>query len=489
MIAVAAIVCAVSVTPTYGQSFLNKISKGLDSVNKELDKLAGKGETTGKQPKAANRLPETINTGGTQAYHAVSVRSFSPQVDISLESCIREGRKVTITFYATNQGEDVVFDRLGISKNVINQTEETKIIGDNGESYEMKHYSVGSDNELSLRTTFTSGVRLKGILEIYGVPTQVKQLALVNIAGLMIVQSGQNNFIPLSFSFKNVPVYTMQQTLQMMNALPLLTIKEPWVEKAPEKNYTVESVEFTDKYTKVDLLYKNTKYNPEAHLTIHTQPEICILANGQTYPLIGYSGITARNGDVAIKYNSTGRYSYIFEPVPTNIASFDILGEEIRGITIKSSIDIPKTKGVFQSLDTAYDAYDKRPRMTAADRAKYKIDQIKDVDLQKQPNNQLSKGKLIYKCNKGTLETFLLIVIDQITNEYLASYDQQGNLIDCIRIGVVSAYGGDRGYADISGDKITAYSWYPTEDENESGDSKIEYRVGENLKFIKQDTP
>lgn len=469
-------------SPVCSQSFLNKIAKGLDKVNEGLDKIAGK-----PSKYSANKLPEKTNENTNKAYNGVMVRSFSSQVSIVLESCIREGGKVTVTYFLTNNGPDLTIQSLGVKKNILNKTEETLIIDSNGGGHELRYYSIGGANDLSIKLPIPSGVRLRGTLEIYNVPLSIKQFSLINIAGLLDKTTDSDSFVPFSFSFRNVPIYTMQQVLQDMNAVPSLVVKEPSVESLPDENYFVESVIFTDKYTKVDLGYRNTKYNPEAYLTLNDPSEISILVDGKRYPIIGYYGITDRKGDVTIKYNTVGRYSYIFEPVPNNITAFDITGDDLNGITIKSSINIPKTKGMFQSLDTKYNAFYKQPRMTQADRLRYKIDNIKHSDFPKQiPNTKLAKGKLLYKNEKGRIETFLVVVPDQITTEYLVSYDNKGNIIDCINIGDISAYGGDRGYADISGDKIIVYSSYPAEGDEEEGKSVTEFKVTANLKFIKQ---
>lgn len=488
---ITALFCVCTLTPSYGQGILNRINKGLNKVNKELDKLSGKEEkdkSDGRKTKETmNRLPETANTGQNGMYGNVLVRSFRPDVHLSLESCVREGNKVTITYFLTNNGNDFTISELGIKKSVINKVEETMIMDDKGSANELRHFSIGGANELSIKKPVPAGVPLKSVLEIYNVPLAAKQLTLVNIAGLFDKTANTDIFVPFSFAFRNVPIYTKQEVLQAMNATSLLTVKKPYVEKLADENFVVEAVEFTDKYTKVDLLYNNKKYNPVAYLTPDDMNNINLSAGGKTYDLIDYMGVTPRKHDVAIKYNQAGRYSYIFEPLPTDTEIFDLAGEGIIGVTIKdNTINIPKTKGMFQSLDTNYDAYYKQPRMTANDRAKYKINTIRHTDFPEQlPNNQLAKGKSIYKCNKGSLETFLVVVTDQVTSEYLVSYDKAGKVIDCICIGVISAYGGDRGYAEISGNKVTVYSSYPTEDENDSGESVTDYRINPDLRFVK----
>lgn len=482
------LICMCVATPTYGQNILKKINKGLQKVNKELDKLAGKEEKAekGESGKTTTGLYETANSGQNAMYSDVLIRSFSTHVNIVLESCVREGRKVTITYLLTNNGPDFTISQLGVKKNIINKEEETLIIDDRGNGNELRHFSIGASDELSIKLPIPSGVPLKGVLEIYNVPLTAKRLSMVNIAGLLDKAANSDIFVPFSFAFRNVPIYTKQQVLQSMNATPILTVEAPSVEKLQDENFTVEHVEFTDKYTKVDLMYNNKLYNPVAYFYLPDVNEYYITAGGNTYALLDYMGTTPRKGDTSVPYNQQGRYSLIFEPLPTNIVAFDIPAEGISGITISNVINIPPTKGVFQSLDENFDTYYKHPRMTAADRTRYKINSIKHENISPQlPNSQLAKGKAIYKCDKGRLETFLVVVTDQVTSEYLVSYDKAGNVIDCIGIGDISAYGGDRGYAEFVGNTVTVYSSYPTEDENDSGESVTTYIINPELRFVR----
>ena len=481
--------CLAVASPSYGQGFLNKINKGLEKVNNELDKIAGKepsSKGSKKTSKGTPQLADVANNSENEAYKGVLIRPFNPQINIELISCLRQGSKVTIAYMMTNNGPDFTISELGVSKNVINQTEETVIVDNNGRNCELRYYTFGGSENTKYQLTLLPGVPVRCELEIYNVASTAKSLALVNIAGYYKTNkpgtADESQYF--SFAFKNVPIYTVEQTLQMMNPIVLTTIKLPYVEVCDENN-VIESVQITDKYTKIDFTYTNEKYNPTAHLVIDPKNNPAISVNGMTYGMLFSKGITTRQGDVTIKYNGSGDYSLIFEPIPANTVSFNIDGENFSGVTLISDIDIPATKGIFPSLDVKYNAYYKQPRMTAAERTKYKIDNIKIKDFPTQiQNSQLAKGKTIYTCDKGRIVTFLFIVADQITKEYMVSYDPKGNVIDCIDIGTISAYGGDRGYADISGDKVVVYSSYPAE-EGEDGDSVTEYRITPKLKFIK----
>lgn len=146
-------------------------------------------------------------------------------------------------------------------------------------------------------------------------------------------------------------------------------------------------------------------------------------------------------------------------------------------------VNIPKNKGVM-SLNDAYNQYDNRKRMTASEREKFRINKIKHPDFDNKWNNsQLAFGKDIYSGEQGTLVSLLYIEKEHASTEFLVSYDKQGNFIDCISIGSVSAYGGDRGECVFNGNKLTArFSFI---EEGGGGITSIEYEITPALKFKK----
>lgn len=488
------IIAAITVTalsPSYSQGFLNKINKGLDKINKGLDDLNKELDKKAKK----GGVGEAANLTDNEAYKSVLIKSFSSQVEITLESCIRDGNKVIITYYLTNKGKDFTISNLGTKKTIMNPDDETLIVGDNGRNYTLKYYELGNVNTNTLsRLNLPSSVRLKGKFEIDGVSPNVKQFSLINIAGLVLVKQNPDDFKPFSFSFRNVPVYSFDESLAMMNPKELLTIDEPSVSKITLENTGIRSVTITDKYTRVDCYWTNTQFNPQGSIFLTDAESSWIEMEGNKYMLLQYAGIGARKDDVWVKYNQTINFTCVFEPIPANSTSFDMHSgdEDINfiGVNLRedesSRINIPETTGLFTSLDIRYDAFYKRTRMTATDRKKYQIDKVKHEFISSTiPNNQLAKGKLIYQGNEGRIETFLYIIQDNVTYEFLVSYDKAGNYLDCICLGSLSAYGGDTGYAEISGNKIITHSYYPPEEGEEELEYLVEYKVKPNLHFSK----
>ena len=155
------------------------------------------------------------------------------------------------------------------------------------------------------------------------------------------------------------------------------------------------------------------------------------------------------------------------------------------------TVDNTPTTSVI-SMDDAYDKYYKRERITDEERQELKIDNIKFKDLGsaanlgKHKNKMLSKGKLIYSGANGRLETIMLIenAPDGNIFEYLVSYNAQGEYVDCIRVGCIFPYAGDRGSAKIDLKSVTYTSFYPAEGEDEDGESIYKYTVTEDLKFV-----
>jgi hypothetical protein len=129
--------------------------------------------------------------------------------------------------------------------------------------------------------------------------------------------------------------------------------------------------------------------------------------------------------------------------------------------------------------------YTKLKRITAEERKSLQIDQIRleDVDMNKYLNKQIAKGKTIYKSVEGRMETFLVIVEDNATYEYLISYDALGNYVDCITFGQHILYAGDLQTGHIEGNKIKlSYSWAEPGSEWGEGISMI-YTIMDDLHF------
>lgn len=484
-----AVLISASASPAYSQGFLDKISKGVEKINKKLDDLTKSGD----QETVKSAETTYLNNSGSEAYKNVQIKSFSSQIDLVLESCIRDGNKVIITYYLANKGNDLTILRLGAKKTIINPNDETLIVGNDGKNYSLTYYELGNVNTNTVsRLTLPSGIRLKGKFEIANVSAATRQFSLVNIAGLIELKRNPDDFKPFSFSFKNVPIYSLDETLAMQNPTTLSVVENPGIQNISLENTGIKSITLTDKYTRVDCFWKNTQFNPQGSIFVENMESCYIEAGGKKYALVQYAGMGARREDVWVKYNQTADFTYIFEPVPATTSSFDIHGDGISftGVNLKeeptTGINIPQTTGLFTALNTAYDAFYGKTRMTAADRKNYQIDKVKhEFIIAALPNADLAKGKTIYQGNEGRIETFLNIRKDNGTNEYLVSYDKDGNYKDCICIASLSEYGGDRGYGVICGNKVVVHSYYPAEEGEPDLEYLTEYTIKPDLAFSK----
>lgn len=140
---------------------------------------------------------------------------------------------------------------------------------------------------------------------------------------------------------------------------------------------------------------------------------------------------------------------------------------------------IPKVRGVL-SLNDLYDQYDNRTRITEAERTVLQVNSIQTGDFNAYwPNTKLSIGKPLYSGAEGKLQSILFIEKDHVVREFLVSYDAEGNVVDCISIGSISTYGGDRGECIIEGNTVNTISTYP------EGTSYVTYKVTPQMKFEK----
>lgn len=152
----------------------------------------------------------------------------------------------------------------------------------------------------------------------------------------------------------------------------------------------------------------------------------------------------------------------------------DVITDTPSGIT---TVNINKTSSIIQ-IDDDYNAHEKKSKMTANERKSLKIDNISCITTK----DYLVKGKTILKNNTGSIESILSIVDDHATIEYLISYDSRGNYIDCLEIGLIMYYAGDRASSIIEGDKIFYQSEW-SEPGSESGTVYKNYQITPQLTF------
>ncbi|MDR2138359.1 MAG: hypothetical protein LBP50_02250 [Tannerella sp.] len=98
--------------------------------------------------------------------------------------------------------------------------------------------------------------------------------------------------------------------------------------------------------------------------------------------------------------------------------------------------------------------------ITAAERERLRIDTIATDGVKAKSNRELARGKQIYRGPEGTLETFAVMAEDDSTAIYLASYDLQGKLLDCIRIEGGRMHSGDKRKCIVEGNRMKIrYAW------------------------------
>lgn len=486
------------------QSWLKKAAKAIDKAGRDIDKQMKKIDEALQEPatestannstgtEAAASAPSTGWSEG-QDYSGVKIKSFHSQIDIILESCIKDGSTVTITYLMKNRGPVLNFTNLGTPKTIINPDDETTIIDNLSNSYTIKYQTFGTDYGSRVGGSIPEGISKRGTIEIEGVKPNAKSFALVNMAGLL---SGGTKSVPFSFSFRNLPIYTPEDLQR--SAKVIEKIVKPYVEKQMSPDVVIDAITITDRNTKVDLTWTNNKYNSYGYIFLENPEKNWIEVNGKRYELIRFNGIGKRNGEWRVDYKKSVSYSLIFEKIPQGVTPFNIYHEgwDFIGVRAKApasvstantvastsatattDLNIPKVKGVM-SLRDNYNQHDKRTRITQADRLALKINMIKGSDFDtKWTNKQLSKGKLIYQGKEGKLQTILFIENDHASAEYLVSYDAKGNYVDCIRIGFIHAYGGDRGETTIQGNQVNAHF-------SAEGSLYRTYKITPQLKFV-----
>lgn len=154
-----------------------------------------------------------------QDYSMVKGKSINNKIDLSLESCIWDGKSVIITYYLKNNtGKDFKMIYLGTSTKWCGDEdgENTLVIDDLGNNYtgsiKDQRYNTYQElngvkkdrNETHINVTLPNGIRVKGMYVIYNVDPLAKSFQVVNIAFTQFGGLCRES----SFSFKNLPIYT-----------------------------------------------------------------------------------------------------------------------------------------------------------------------------------------------------------------------------------------------------------------------------------------
>jgi hypothetical protein len=184
---------------------LDKVDQGLNAVDKALGLPVEQPSTT---------------TG----YETATVKSFSTNVDFIIESCINDGKTLTIGFYLQNRGSALDVRQFGSVVNPFSdKKDKTRLLDDLGNEYEIVFNAVGKtsvSNSQGINFVLPEGVKLKGEIRVANFNSRAKTLQLANIVGNIYDNTRKNpnnptspEYTPFNLVLKNVPVYTSQQVL------------------------------------------------------------------------------------------------------------------------------------------------------------------------------------------------------------------------------------------------------------------------------------
>lgn len=442
----------------YSQGFLKKLEKGLNKATEAVDKFL-ETDTQGESATTQSDASVPVASSDKPGYAGTKIKSFSKQVSIELESCLIDGKLITITYRMKNNGSGMNLISLGTGRLIINPDHVTLVSDNSGNSLPVNYLSLGDKKSvdrdaLTINPYLPAQSVTKGTIEIIAARSNTTQLAVVNIAGF--TKDANEQLHPFEFTFRDLPVYAVDKLYQSDKVLN--RVENPLPGSRTDQDFSIKAVSFTDKSTHLEMDWKNTKYSPRAYFFIN-EGDAYIEANGQQYYLLACSGIGKRVGTVFVDHGSTQPFNLYFEPMPASVTSFKLFLTDkniFENVQMQKSagLNISKTTGIM-SLKDAFNQHDKRKRITAAERTALKISSIRNPDFDtKWTNSQLAKGKQVYSGSEGSLQTLLFIENEQASEEYLISYDKQGNYVDAITIGTIRAYGGDRGEATIEGNQV-----------------------------------
>jgi TPR repeat protein len=185
-----------------------------------------------------------MQTTAAQDYSKVKLKPVNNKIDLRLESCIRDGNSVTITYYLRNNtGKNYRMLSIGFSTQWCpdNRGEYTAVVDNLGNNYTSSwndmQYNIyqelagikksGMESYIN-NVTLPDGVWVKGIYTILKVNSGAKFFQRVNIA--FDQYGGGNLCFDSSFGFSNLPIYTQEditefKRLEMMKIVQSLTAK------------------------------------------------------------------------------------------------------------------------------------------------------------------------------------------------------------------------------------------------------------------------
>jgi hypothetical protein len=189
-------------TEVSAQRFLERLERGVNRVTQALESVAN--------PTSDTTTEGNSKQSSTPNYEGTIITCSDPNLDIQLESCIRNGATgtVTITYLLKNNGQTLTISNLG-QANLAGSEKKTGFYDNLGNSYQWREITLGNVNSgggPSINSvTVPEGVSLRGTIEIPNVNRNAESFTLVTMAGWQ----------PFFFSFKNLPIRTVENVRQV----------------------------------------------------------------------------------------------------------------------------------------------------------------------------------------------------------------------------------------------------------------------------------
>ncbi|NDV65380.1 hypothetical protein D0T60_09010 [Bacteroides sp. 224] len=303
-------------TETSAQGWLNKALKKVEDVTKIVDgavnSLDGSpAEETEKQTATSNNIGATI-------------KCSNKNLNIQFESCIRDGKLTVLSYYVTNNGNDLKLNYIGRTNVVSGQTA-TSFYDNEGKQYKWTDITFGEERyngtEWLAPVVLPQGVKIKCTVVLANVSKTAKQLNRATVTGWDFV-----------LQFNNVPIYTVDQTLAKDNVI--LKKENPvggLAEKAHKETYTIESVTITENNTQIRVLVQAPQIN-NIQITPGYNPDIELKADGKSYALLNAFGVSKHwlyTQYYTLEAGQSGYIDLVFEKIPETTQTISIQSEDL----------------------------------------------------------------------------------------------------------------------------------------------------------------
>lgn len=312
---------------------------------KTLDKI---GETVKKIDTFLGNPTEQNCT--TVGYETAKIKSFSPDVDFIIESCINDGKMLALNFTLNNRGRALKIGRLGGQKNVIMPKVDTRFTDDLGNAHSLTCISTdtefGSSNN-GCGFDLSEGAKVRGSIGIAKFDHKAKSLKSATIAGYVLdeTKSGSDQYVQFEISLRDVPVYTSEQILGKDSIL--FRKDNPTVEGKGVSDCKIKSFVLTKNNTQVNFTYKG------ASLSVHSFDNTYILSGGTQYPLKTVYGIASSPmQEDYYPRSSPCDFTMVFEALPQTVEMLDLIFSSWRWEKVRL-MDAPEATAAADATATA----------------------------------------------------------------------------------------------------------------------------------------